>query len=320
GGDYHIEWKASHPDTRVSVEAVSVNGPFEAYYATAPAFSARISGLPVARRHFFRLRDEYGNEVLAAERRLGLEGSPNFRDFGGYPTSEGGTVKWGCLFRSGNLSRLTDTDLELLESLELDLVFDFRQEAEQAGDPSRLPVARPPRVCHLPIEPGNNSGFLRGMSGPITEPQVMFDFMRTVNRELASVEAGTYRRMFSEILAREDARYLVHCAAGKDRTGFAVALMLLALGVSEAVVMRDYLLSGRFYNAAAEVERVARKYGLATSDRAAILPMLQVDVAYLQAALDVIDEDYPDIATYLDEVMGVGERELAELRRRYIDN
>ncbi|TXS89911.1 tyrosine-protein phosphatase [Parahaliea maris] len=318
-GDYHIEWEASQPGTRVSIEALAVKEPLVAHYGEDPVRVARISGLPPARRHFFRLRDEFGNEVLAPERRLGLQGSPNFRDFGGYRGADDRRVKWGYLFRSGHLARLSEADLELLGSLELDLVFDFRQLSEQHTEPSRLPAESPPQVHSLPIQPGNNSGFLQDVDGPIPGPEVMFDFMVTVNRELAREEAAVYRRMFESILARDDARYLVHCAAGKDRTGFAVALMLLALGVDEQQIMRDYLLSSRFYNAEQEVERARQKYGLTSSDSAAILPMLQVDEAYLGAALGTIREDYPDVNDYLEAVMGIGERERSELRRRYLE-
>jgi protein-tyrosine phosphatase len=318
-GDYHIEWQTSAPDTRVEVEAVAVTTPCEAIYASSHAPSARITGLPLARRHFFRLRDEHGNEVLAPERRLGLQGTPNFRDFGGYPTATGQRVRWGYLYRSGHLAQLSDDDVALLEHLELDLVCDFRQLPEQAREPSRLPARRAPAICSLPIQPGNASGVLQRLDGPLPGPDVMFDFMVTVNRELAIEEAPVYRRMFAEILARENTRFLVHCAAGKDRTGFAAALMLLALGVSEEMVMRDYLLSGRFYDAEAEVQRAQQRYGMTDSDSAAILPMLQVDERYLRAALDAIHANYADIDAYLEQALGLGSRERAELGRRYLE-
>ena len=321
-GDYHIEWEASQPGTEVSVEALVDSAGVAAHYATpeehSPLYRARVSGLPAARRHFFRLRDQHGNEALVTERRLGLQGSPNFRDFGGYRSADGQQVKWGYLFRSGHLARLTDIDLELVASLELDLICDFRQETEQFSEPSRLPIERPPVICSLPIAPGNNSGFLRQAGGVVPGPEAMFEFMVAVNRELAMEEAGVYRRMFAEILSRDDARYLVHCAAGKDRTGFAAALMLLALGVPEDVVVKDYLLSSRFFIAETEVERARAKYQLTASDSDAILPMLQVNDAYLRAALEVIRSNYPSVEIYLDEVMGVGAPELAELRRRYL--
>ena len=92
-------------------------------------------------------------------RHLGMQGTPNFRDFGGYPTADGRRVKWGHLFRSGQLSGLTDEDIDLLASLELDLICDFRREEEQTGEPSRLPDANAPRVLSLPITPGSNAAF-----------------------------------------------------------------------------------------------------------------------------------------------------------------
>ena len=87
----------------------------------------RLSGLPRERRHLFRLRHPEQGEGVAGERQLNLEGTPNFRDFGGYETDEGRRVKWGKLYRSGQLSSLTERDLELLDALDIDLVCDFRR-------------------------------------------------------------------------------------------------------------------------------------------------------------------------------------------------
>ncbi len=318
-GDYYIDWQTSQPDTRVAVEALGEAGAETRYRGEeSPGVRASVSGLPLHKRHVFRLQDQHGNEVQVPERRLGLEGSPNFRDFGGYRTVDGQYVRWGFLYRSGHLARLSERDVQLLDSLNLDLVFDFRRESECEQEPSRLPRERPPQVHNLPIQPGNNSGLLEQMNGRIPGPEVMFEFMVTVNRELASHEAPVYRRMFETILAADDARYLVHCAAGKDRTGFAVALMLMALGVPEETILRDYLLTRRFYDAQAEVLRAQLKYGLTDSDGAAVLPMLEVDEAYLGEALQHIRDRHPSKEHYLETVMGLGPAQLAELRRRYL--
>ena len=104
----------------------------------------------------------------------------------------------------------------------------------------------------------------------------MFDFMLEISREFADAQAATYARMFGEILAARDARILVHCAAGKDRTGFAAAIILLALGVPREVVMRDYLLTARYYLPERELERLRRKYQLEHMLADAIRPMLEV--------------------------------------------
>lgn len=319
-GEYHIEWEVSHPDTEVTVEPLADGGELQLHYREQPSPpGARLAGLPPGRRHFFRLRDQHGNEVLASERRLGMSGTPNFRDFGGYRTGDGQQVKWGYLFRSGQLSALSPEDVELLASLQLDLVFDFRQLEEQESELSRLPSAPGPRVVSLPIIPGSNARFFEEAGAQDSGPGQMFDFMLEINRDFAGSQTGPYSRMFREILEQPNARFLVHCAAGKDRTGFAAAIMLLALGVPREIVMRDYLMTGRYFIPGDELDRLTRKYQMEHMLAEAILPMLEVHEDYLAVALSHIDENFGSVQSYLSEALGVGAAELSELRGRYLE-
>jgi protein-tyrosine phosphatase len=317
-GDYHIEWQASHPDTEVTVEPLAAGSAVEAHYSEQPVKSARLSGLAPDTRHYFRLRDQHGTEVLATERKFGMQGTPNFRDFGGYATADGRRVKWGYLFRSGQLSSLSAQDLSLLASLNLDLVCDFRRLEEQESEPSRLPQQRP-RVASLPIIPGSNARFFEEAEHQLQGPAPMFDFMLEINRDFAEGQIETYARMFREILALEDARFLVHCAAGKDRTGFAAALVLLALGVPREMVMRDYMLTARYFRPELELDRLRRKYQMENMAADAIMPMLEVHEDYLSRALEAIGRNYESVEAYLEQALGVGPAELAELRSRYLD-
>ncbi len=321
-GDYHLDWDASHPDTAVTVEPLVETAGVEARYSPETSPKARVRGLPRENRHFFRLRDQHGNEVLATERKLGMEGTPNFRDFGGYTAADGRKVKWGYLFRSGQLSNLSDLDIDLLANLELDLICDFRRVEEQQSDPSRLPAERTPKIASLPITPGSNSRFFeeaeREGSGMAFGRQAMFDFMVEINRDFVLGQGETYAQMFREILELEEARFLVHCAAGKDRTGFAAAIILMALGVPREVVMHDYLLTRQFFHPQKEIERLKRKYSMEHMDAEAVLPMLEVHEDYLGQALEVIEGEYGTVENYLDQVLGVGAVELRELRRRYL--
>lgn len=316
GGDYHVEWQASHPDTEVTIEALAEAAPAR---CLREPNKFRLSGLAPGSRHFFRLRDQHGNEVLAAERRLGMEGTPNFRDFGGYRTAQGRRVKWGYLYRSGHLAGLTDSDLALLASLELDLVCDFRREEEQRMEPSRLPPERAPRIASLPIVPGSNARFFEEADAQFGDAGTMYEFMLEINRDFAAAQSATYAEMFREILSQEDARVLVHCAAGKDRTGFAAAIILSALGVPRELVMADYLLSGRYYDPVREVERLKRKYRMEHMETTAVLPMLEVREAYLASALESIESQFPSVEAYLEEALGVGPAELEVLRARYLE-
>jgi protein-tyrosine phosphatase len=188
---------------------------------------------------------------------------------------------------------------------------------EQEADPSRLPKSNPPRIASLPISPGSNAQFLDQVAGQIGDRQTMFDFMVEINRDFAEAQTETYARMFREILALEDARFLVHCAAGKDRTGFAAAIILLALGVSETVVMQDYMLTKQFFSPYAEIDRLRQKYQMYEMETESILPMLEAHEDYLGRAIIAIKQQYSSIEIYLDEQMGVGPTELNQLRARY---
>lgn len=252
------------------------------------------------------------------ERRLVLEGTPNFRDFGGYPVAGGRRVRRGMLFRSGQLAHLSDSDLVALERLQLDVVCDFRREDEQRLAPNRLPVGSPPRTVSLPITPGSNDAVFASGALGFDGPQGMFDFMVAINQDLAENQGAAFGGMFRELLDRSETRSLVHCAAGKDRTGFAAAIILLALGVSREDVMEDYLLTRRYFVPGAEIDRLRHKYGLEGLADEAILPMLEVHPEYLARALRSID-DYGDFDSYLGEVMGVEKAEREALRCRYLE-
>lgn len=315
-GDYHVEWRTSDDEVRVTVEPAGATD-IEPQYAPAGG-SARLSGLPREERHYFRVCDEFGNEVLVGERKVPLEGTPNFRDFGGYGTVDGRRVKWGSLFRSGQLSALNAEDVERLAALELDIICDFRRIEEQASEPSRLPQNRPPKIVSLPIVPGSNSRFFEEADTSIGDRRAMFEFMLEINTDFALAQTETYARMFAEILAVEDARFLVHCAAGKDRTGFAAAMVLAALGVPRPVVMSDYLLTERFFAPQNEVERLRQKYQMEHLETESLLPMLEVHEDYLLNAFAAIDREFPSVEAYLDEALGVGPAAVRELRARYL--
>lgn len=148
--------------------------------------------------------------------------------------------------------------------------------------------------------------------------QAMFDFMLQINQDFVEAQTEAYARMFKAILEVDDARFLVHCAAGKDRTGFAAAIILLALGVSREVVMRDYMLTGRYFHPYREIDRLREKYQMQQMDEQSILPMLEVHEDYLARALLAIEQRFPSVEVYLEEALGVGPVEVAQLQASYL--
>lgn len=320
--DYHFYWETREPDAPVEVSVLDGHSP-PLLPADSPAlpYRARLRGLDPDRQHFFRLRDAGGLEVTAGARGQGLQGGVNFRDFGGYPTCHGRPVRWGRLYRCGHLSKLSERGVAQLASLGLDLVCDFRREDEQRFEPSRLPQGdAAPRVAGLGITPGSQGSALYNDSSAIDGATAMRAFMCGINREFVRSQSARYRELFAALLDDGVERVLVHCAAGKDRTGFAAAMILHALGVPEELIVRDYLLTRHYFTPAEELSRVRAKYAIDHLADEDVLPMLSVEEAYLRAALETIAEDYGDTDTYLREALGVGEAERAALMARFLED
>ncbi len=273
---------------------------------------AEIPDLAPAPRHFFRVRFDTGTELLLAERRLSLQGAPNFRDFGGYTTRDSRRVRWGKLYRSGHLNQLTDSDLLVTAALDIGLVCDFRETQEGERTPNRYAPQHRPRIENLPIMPGsalNVFAQISAQSNAIADE--MARVMIGINRDLALQQQNAYRKLFS-LLADTDNGLLIHCAAGKDRTGFGAALILSALGVPEATIMHDYLLTQKYFPIEREMNIVRKKYQLDLPD-AVMRPMLEVREEYLRAALDAVHEEYGSLETYLREALNVDESMRREL-------
>ncbi len=280
-------------------------------------FGGEVALRPLAagRRHYFHLMGDDFHGVVA-ERHIPFQGTPNFRDFGGYRTEDGRRLRWGWLYRSGQLAGLDDTDSRQLGALGIGLVCDFRRDEERAKEPSRFSEDEQPRVEGLPISPGSATGFFTALEEGRASVEQMVAFMEEINRDFALAQIPTYRRMF-ELLLETDTPVLVHCAAGKDRTGFAAAMILRALGVSRELVLQDYLLTTRYLRPEAEVARLQRKYGF-EGNAEVLIPMLEARASYLSAAFAAIDETFGDDERYLAESLGVTRSAREALREKLL--
>jgi protein-tyrosine phosphatase len=250
-------------------------------------------------------------------RHVVLEGAANFRDLGGYTTSDGRSVKWGQLFRSDNLAHLTDDDLEKVGALGINLVCDFRSAPEKEEEPDRLPAVDPPAVAELEI---GVDGFMvndlreRIMSGDVADLDLR-EMLIEGNRQFATKQAPTYAAMFERITNPANLPALVHCTAGKDRAGFAAAAILSVLGVPRETVMADFLLTNH-YTAAATERRLLmiELFSLTRADSDALRPLFGVEPAYLEAAFAEIDANYGDFDTYRREALGLDDAEVEAFR------
>jgi protein-tyrosine phosphatase len=241
------------------------------------------------------------------ERSIKLEGATNFRDLGGYSGKR--PLQWGKLFRSDHLGDLTKNDIARLAPLGLTHVCDFRGKTEREAHPCAMPG---PQVHALSIEPTVVQAlqdFAERNQG-ITEADAV-RLMQQTYRAFVTDNSKRFAELFQHLL-HDDSPLVFHCTAGKDRTGFAAALVLSALGVPRDVVIKDYLLTNDLYRAPPMVA------GNAPPEVRAAVRRVQAD--YLQASLDVVDADFGGVENYLQKSLGVGSAERQRLEYFYLKN
>jgi protein-tyrosine phosphatase len=242
-------------------------------------------------------------------RHLNLAGASNFRDLGGYRTRDGRIVRWRQIFRSNHLGHLTEADIEVLRPLGLKSAFDFRGTEERVAAICGLAGIA---VHSLPIEPTVVASLRARLADgvPLSSADAV-EVMRESYRNYVRYNTPSLRALFA-LLLEDRAPLVIHCTAGKDRTGFACALILHSLGVSDEQIAEDYLLTNHFY----------RRDPTASSD----LPeevrqvLASVQASFLTAGFDAIRADYDDLESYLGDALGLGPRERATLQARYLES
>ena len=176
----------------------------------------------------------------APERRLPLEGASNFRDLGGYETEDGRTVRWRKVFRSGAMDRLSDGDLTQLHELGLRTICDLRHSEEQTIHPTRVAPQAPPTIHSLPIRPRVAGNYRERIEADDPDAgDLARDYMTEAYRCYVRDHAEAYRGLMQQLAEPANHPLVFHCAAGKDRTGFGAALILMTLGVPEETIFED---------------------------------------------------------------------------------
>jgi protein-tyrosine phosphatase len=252
---------------------------------------------------------------LAYPRFLPMTGSINFRDFGGYQTLDGRQVKWRTLFRCGALSMLTDSDQVLFSELNIGVICDLRRVDEAAGNPT--PLYPPFHVRQaIPIAPGSNEMLRQSIQDDSQTADDRVRFMTEITRELVRNHHAEYRLLFNQLLDTPSG-FLLHCSAGKDRTGFGAAMILAALGVEESVIMADYLLTNEASCLREFMQTRMREHYGAHFDDASLAAVGGVRPAYLAAAFDEIKRNHGHVDNYLEEI-GVDKQAKRALRAKLL--
>lgn len=257
---------------------------------------------------------------------LGLPAVPNLRDIGGHETVGGAVVRTGLVFRAGHLDKLDVHAVEKIHPLGIRTIFDLRTESERkpaAGEP----FPGPPAVERLDVLADYQAA----------ESAHVFTVMDAPERVEASLGNGRaaamlvdcyeqlvvlpsaqrcYGRLFRALADDDTGVALFHCSAGKDRTGWATAILLTHLGVDEHAVRADYLASNSYVRPAyrEHIDSFAARGG----DPAVLIPLFEVDDAYLDAGFAQVRATFGDVDGYLREGLGLDDDTLSGLTDRLV--
>jgi len=259
-------------------------------------------------------------------RHVPLEGQPNFRDLGGYATADGRRVKWGLVYRSGELSQLSQADVGKLGALGIKSVVDLRspEEVSARGD-GRLPPGA--RLLPLPIASSDLIAKLIPMFLKGDFSQVPPNLLDRVNRMLVRDFTAQYAGLLEALSDPANRPLVFHCTQGKDRAGFGAAMVLSALGVGWDTVLQDYLLSNHFRKQENDkmlemIRRFAASHGGQQSEEIALSRvegLLYVKEQSLQAGHAEIVERYGSVEAFLAEGLGRSQADLERLRQDLLE-
>ena len=319
-GELVVRWAPASPADRLVVG----ESPDEASgheVAHDGSGEVHLPGLDPAVRHYVHLH--HGDEpvTVAAERLVPLEGTLNFRDLGGYRTTDGHQVRWGRVFRSDALGKLTDADLTYLERLGVRLVCDFRDDYETEKAPSRLPDHPDLRMERFPIGASGDTSEVAGdrkdgltdlvLAGKLGEvsPEMLGDFYVGMLESRAEPIIAVLERV------ADPANHPVvfHCTAGKDRTGVLAAVLLSVLGVDEETILDDYELTDR-YRTPYRLAEVAPRLAASGVELDKVKALFSAQRVVLARTFATLQERYGSVPAFLTDEAGMDPATLQRLR------
>jgi protein-tyrosine phosphatase len=312
-GSYTVSWTATGL-SHVTVYAGSTETRIDYRHAVARggasgSVTIAASAIPAAGaskdRQWFRLVPSRGEGLTLADRSLHLASAPNFRDAGGYRTADGSWVKMGVVYRSGDISKLSAADLAELQRLGIHTIYDLRTDAEVAAAPDQVPAGATDTQENI-LGAASTSGFSPTSPAAATEEMIQAEVIMV---DASTAQSG-YHNVLTGIADRKDQAVVYHCTAGKDRTGWASAVLLTALGVPQATVEADYLASNT-YNAASNAAELA---SLPPAYQAIYQPLLAVEPAYLASGFNTVTAQYGTFDNYLSKGLGLDAKTLRKLR------
>ena len=251
----------------------------------------------------------------SAKRHVVLQGAANFRDLGGYATADGHHVKWGEVYRSADISKLTDADLAILKQKNINYDVDLRGRQESAQAPDKLN----PGMDYILCPAGSNNSLNDWMKSIAHAKGTAGDSLMVVYYSKTDSLAARYKPFFDKLLGLPVGQSLVfHCTAGKDRTGIGAALLLYSLGVPYETIMSDYLASN-YYRKDANTKMINQMVNFMHIDQQVAADMAGVNKEDLDATFNAITQKYGSVDNYLRTEIGLDDTKIAMLKKKFLE-
>lgn len=269
---------------------------------------------PIPVKFSENLREDY--------RKLPFTGAHNFRDLGGYKTEDGRVLKWGKIYRSDDLHLLTDEDLKYLSRLNIKSVVDFRSDEERESEPDKLnpdmtQVLLPIKFQPEELDDETLKNLMKNLTfGTLDSSNLLRDFNIVIVKDFAT----EYKKFFRHIIENNAEPIVFHCTAGKDRAGFASAMILTVLGVPREKVIEDYLLTNTYVKDHVDSEMLEielKTFFRADTDNLRKINL--VEERYIQAAFDTIDSEWGGMDNYISGALGLSEEDILKLKDFYLE-
>lgn len=258
---------------------------------------------------------------MKSDRVIPLDQVHNFRDYGGYAAKGGGRVRTGLLFRSGHHAEATESDLEAMAALDLAHIVDLRGNGERSSHPVNLPSGFGGELLFFDGETAGLGPHMEAVQGTMNADDA-HNAMEKLYSTLPQRKNLIWilKRYFASLAEGKGAN-LVHCHAGKDRTGMAVDLLHHALGVHPDDAMEDFLLTNSVGDQEARIAQSAptirARYGAV--DDATVRVVMGVDARYLHAARRAVAQEHGSADAFLEDVLGVGAAQREALRLHLVE-
>ncbi len=258
------------------------------------------------------------DEAQREGRMLPHKSVANLRDVGGYPAMDGKTVRWNRVYRGASLVALTDEDAVGLTERGLKIVCDLRMATEIADAPDKLPHANV-RYVKLPFT--QNSDRLTQLRILLFQRQRLADTLRETYTQVMIDKNPAVIGDFLRLVAEADnLPLLVHCSAGKDRTGVVIAVLLRLLGVPEQIVLEDYSLSNLYFQYFLDISaKIIKQLGVFRVSEAEARPLFLADPKTLKITLDYIESRYGSLEQYVITQAGLTPQQVAQIRANLLE-